>query len=61
MNKKSKVAVAGVAAVALVGGTLAYWNQTTTINNPFSTNSYGGETVEEFNPCLLYTSPSPRD
>lgn len=51
MNKKSKVAVAGVAAVALVGGTLAYWNQTTTINNPFSTNSYGGETVEEFNPA----------
>ena len=51
MNKKSKVAVAGVAAVALVGGTLAYWNQTTTINNPFSTNSYGGETVEDFNPA----------
>lgn len=50
MNKKSKVAVAGVAAVALVGGTLAYWSSTTTINNPFSTNSYGGETVEEFNP-----------
>lgn len=51
MNKKSKVAVAGVAAVALVGGTLAYWNQTTTINNPFSTNSYGGETIEDFNPA----------
>ena len=51
MNKKSKVAVAGVAAVALVGGTLAYWSSTTTINNPFSTNSYGGETVEEFNPA----------
>lgn len=51
MNKKSKVAVAGVAAVALVGGTLAYWSSSSTINNPFSTNSYGGETTEEFNPA----------
>ena len=32
MNKKSKVAVAGVAAVALVGGTLAYWSSTVTID-----------------------------
>ena len=51
MNKKSKVAVAGVAAVALVGGTLAYWSSSSTINNPFSTKSYEGETVENFNPA----------
>lgn len=50
MNKKSKVAVAGVATVALVGGTLAYWGSSSTINNPFSTKSYEGETVEKFNP-----------
>ena len=50
MNKKSKVAVAGVAAVALIGGTLAYWSSSSTINNPFSTKSYEGETVEKFNP-----------
>lgn len=50
MNRKTKMAVTGLAAVALVGGTLAYWSQTSTINNPFSTGGYEGSTTEEFNP-----------
>ena len=51
MKKKTKVAVAGLATVALVGGTFAIWQATTTINNPFSTNAYSADTVEKFNPA----------
>lgn len=50
MNKKTKMAVTGLAAIALVGGTLAYWSQSSTIDNPFSTGGYEGSTTEEFNP-----------
>lgn len=51
MKKKTKVAVAGLATVALVGGTFAIWQATTTVNNPFSTNAYSADTVEKFNPA----------
>ena len=51
MKKKTKAAVAGLATVALVGGTFAIWQATTTINNPFSTNAYSADTVEKFNPA----------
>ena len=52
MKKKTKVAVAGLATVALVGGTFAIWQATTTVNNPFSTaDGYGADTVEKFNPA----------
>lgn len=49
MNKKA-AALGGLAAVAVVGGTWAYFNQTAAITNLFSTGSYGGSIVESFNP-----------
>lgn len=49
MNKKA-AALGGLAAVAVVGGTWAYFNQTAAITNPFSTGTYGGSIVESFNP-----------
>ena len=39
MNKKA-AALGGLAAVAVVGGTWAYFNQTAAITNPFSTGRY---------------------
>ena len=48
-NRKT-VLVAGVLALALVAGVLAYFSSTMGIDNPFSTNKYGGETVEKFTP-----------
>ena len=48
--KKKAAALGGLAAVAVVGGTWAYFNQTAAITNPFSTGSYGGSIVESFNP-----------
>lgn len=49
MNKKA-AALGGLAAVAVVGGTWAYFNQTAAITNPFNTGRYGGSIVESFNP-----------
>lgn len=51
MNKKV-TALGGLAALAVVGGTWAYFNQTTTIHNALSTkeNGYGTITEEHFNP-----------
>ena len=40
MNKKYKKAVAGLGALVLVGGTLAYFSQSTTVENDFQTVSY---------------------
>lgn len=50
MKNKKVIAGLGILAVAVVGGTWAYFNQTTTIDNPFSTTSFEGTTVEKFNP-----------
>ncbi|WP_125143300.1 BsaA family SipW-dependent biofilm matrix protein [Clostridium transplantifaecale] len=50
LNKKSG-AFAGLFALAAVGGTLAYFNQTAAITNPFATKSYAAEVVEHFNPA----------
>lgn len=44
-NKKLK-AIAGLVAVAVIGGSLAYFNQTMTVENPFDTNKYSSELVE---------------
>lgn len=51
MNKKL-TAIGGLAALAVVGGTWAFFTQDTTIKNKLSTseNSYGSTTVEKFNP-----------
>ena len=48
-SKKVKIA-AGLLALTLVAGTLAYFSKTMSIENPFSTGEYGGETVEKFTP-----------
>lgn len=51
MKKSKKVkAVVGLLALAMVVGTLAYFSKTMSIDNPFSTKKYGGETVEKFTP-----------
>ncbi len=49
MNKKI-IGVLGLASVALVGGTFAYFTQTSTIDNPFNTAKYGTVVTEEFHP-----------
>lgn len=43
-------ALAGLAALATVGGTWAFYNQTAAIANPFQTTSYGSTMIEHFNP-----------
>lgn len=48
-TKKVKV-LAGLLALALVAGTLAYFAKSMSVDNPFSTKKYGGETVEKFTP-----------
>lgn len=48
--KKKYFALGGLCALAVVGGTLAYFNQTTSVSNPFNTTSFEGTTVEKFNP-----------
>ena len=51
MKKSKKVkAVVGLLALTMVVGTLAYFSKTMSIDNPFSTKKYGGETVEKFTP-----------
>lgn len=50
MKNRKRAAVIGLAALTIVGGTLAYYNATTKVSNPFSTGSYEGTTVEKFNP-----------
>ena len=54
MNKKA-AALGGLAAVAVVGGTWAYFSQSAEITNPFSTGSYGGSIVESFNRPMAIT------
>lgn len=49
-NKKLAAGIVGLAAVAMVGGTLAYFNQTMTAENKFDTGKYGSTIVEEFKP-----------
>ncbi|MCI9105140.1 MAG: hypothetical protein HFG57_04140 [Lachnospiraceae bacterium] len=51
MNSKKKLmALAGLAVVTAVGGSLAYFNQTLTAENIFDTGTYNTELVEEFKP-----------
>mgnify|MGYP000094989988 CR=1 FL=1 len=49
MNKKV-AALGGLAALAAVGGTWAYFSQSAAITNPFNTGKYGGSVIEHFNP-----------
>lgn len=50
LNKKTG-ALAGLAALAVVGGTWAYFSQTAAITNPFNTGAYNTSIVEHFNPA----------
>lgn len=49
MNKKIG-AVTGLAALAVVGGTWAYYNQSLSLENPLATGKYQTELVEKFTP-----------
>ncbi|SHJ30976.1 BsaA family SipW-dependent biofilm matrix protein [Hespellia stercorisuis] len=50
MRNKKLAAVTGVAAIAIIGGSLAYFNQSMTVENPFDTSKYATELVEDFHP-----------
>lgn len=50
MRNKKAAAIMGVAAVALVGGTFAYFTQTSVIDNPFDTGKYSTVVTEDFKP-----------
>lgn len=49
-RKTSIIALVALLVVALVGSTVAYWSQSSTIDNPFDTNTYGSTIVEKFSP-----------
>lgn len=49
-RKTSIIALVALLVVALVGSTVAYWNQSSSIENPFDTNTYGSTIVEKFSP-----------
>lgn len=48
-NKKV-IGAAGLAAILVVGGSFAYFNQTMTVNNPFDTGKYDTNVTEDFDP-----------
>ena len=51
MRKNKKIAgVAGLAAIMMIGGTFAYFNQTMTVTNPFDTGKYDTNVTEDFKP-----------
>ena len=50
-NKKMITAICGLIAIAVIAGSLAYWNQTHTLENPFNTGEeYSTTIIEDFNP-----------
>ena len=51
IKKRSASIIAGLLAIVLIGGTLAYYNSTGTLENKLSTKKPGGEQlVEQFTP-----------
>lgn len=51
MRKNRKIAgAAGLAAIMLIGGTFAYFNQTMKVENPFDTGKYDTAVTEDFKP-----------
>lgn len=51
MKNKKVYGLIGVAALAAVGGTFAYYNAKTVYDNNFDTTNYGTSTYEKFNPA----------
>ncbi|MEG0919743.1 MAG: BsaA family SipW-dependent biofilm matrix protein [Anaerovoracaceae bacterium] len=49
-NKKTKVGIVGLIAVMVVGGSVAYFSQTMSVDNEFNTGKYGATLVEKFTP-----------
>ena len=50
MKKRNGIALAGLLSVAAIGGTMAYFNQTLSVENNFDTGKYGSTLEEEFRP-----------
>lgn len=50
MKNKKVYGLVGVAALAAVGGTFAFYSAEQTFNNPFNTTNYGTQATEKFNP-----------
>ena len=50
MKKKAALGLAGIAAVAVIGGTWAYWSQDLTAANEFETGKFDSDIVEQFTP-----------
>lgn len=50
MKKRNVIAICALLIVTIVAGTFAYWNQTSTIDNPFDTGKYGTTLTEDFEP-----------
>lgn len=51
MKKMKLYGLAGVAALAAIGGTFAYYSATTVYDNEFDTINYGTSSYERFNPA----------
>ncbi|MEY8337600.1 BsaA family SipW-dependent biofilm matrix protein [Lachnospiraceae bacterium 62-35] len=49
LNKKLAAGI-GLGALAVVGGTFAYYNQSASLDNPLSTGKYQNQLVEDFTP-----------
>lgn len=47
---KKTGALAALAGAVLIGGTWAYFNETASLANPFSTTKYGSSVIEHFKP-----------
>ena len=50
MKNKKLAGIVGLTAVTLIGGSLAYFNQEMSVENPFSTDKFNTELVETFTP-----------
>lgn len=50
MKKRAALGLAGLAAVAAIGGTWAYWNQNLSVNNEFKAGNFDSDIVEQFKP-----------
>ena len=50
MKNKKVYGLVGVAALAAIGGTFAYYSAEQTFTNPFNTTNYGSQATEKFNP-----------
>lgn len=50
MRNKKQMGIVGLAAIMVIGGTFAYFNQEMKVENPFDTGKYNSVLVEDFKP-----------